>query len=106
MIFVDFFYKLKGDDDELNGEYEERNINRGSEKKDQLKLNAQQKKDAKTRAKKRLEEIEKQLVIARSNYLQLGGSLEDTLDNQLKSEQAKMKYCASFFYLLNFSSRL
>ena len=60
-------------------------------KKGEIQLSSQQKKDAKGRAKKRLEEIEKQLVIARSNYLQLGGRMEDTLDSQLKSDQARLK---------------
>lgn len=40
-------------------------------------LSSEQKKDAKERARKRLEEIEKQLVIAKSNFVQLGGRLED-----------------------------
>jgi hypothetical protein len=54
-------------------------------------LSGEQKKEAKARAKKRLEETNRQLVIARSNYLQLGGRLEDTLDQELRGEQAKLK---------------
>lgn len=61
------------------------------DKSDQVVLSSHQKKDAKERAKSRLVEIEKQLIIARSNYLQLGGRVEDTIDEQLKSEQAKLK---------------
>ena len=45
-------------------------------------LGSQQKKEAKARAKKRLEEVEKQVNIARSNYLQLGGKLEDMINEE------------------------
>lgn len=58
---------------------------------DGIQLSAQQKKDAKSRAKKRLEEIEKQLVIAKSNYLQLGGRLEEMSNNEYRNEQNKIK---------------
>ncbi len=54
-------------------------------------LNGQQKKDAKLRAKKRLQEMEKHVLIARSNYLQLGGKLEDVLPDETKNEHAVMK---------------
>ncbi len=54
-------------------------------------LSSQQKKDAKLRAKKRLQEIEKHVLIARSNYLQLGGRLEDVLPDETKQEHAVLK---------------
>jgi len=54
-------------------------------------LTAQQKKEAKSRARKRFEEIEKQLNIARSNYIQLGGRLEDAFSNEFKNEQTMVK---------------
>lgn len=56
-------------------------------------LSSQQKKDAKTRAKSRLEEIEKQLTIAQSNYVQLGGRLEDVAvnKNEIIEEQNTIK---------------
>jgi hypothetical protein len=46
---------------------------------------------AKSRAKKRLEEIEKQINIARSNYIQLGGKLDEAFSNEFKSEQNTIK---------------
>jgi hypothetical protein len=75
-------------DDELK--VEKRYIQRPGQK-DQIILSNEQKKEAKARAKKRLEDTNRQLVIARSNYLQLGGRMEDTLDQELRIEQAKMK---------------
>lgn len=56
---------------------DERTVISHSESKDTLLLSSKQKKDAKSRAQIRLEEVEKQLVIAKSNYIQLGGRLED-----------------------------
>ena len=62
-----------------------------TESKEPLLLCVQQKKDAKARAHKRLIEIEKQILVARSNYLQLGGRLEDAFTDEAKHEQALMK---------------
>ena len=50
------------------------------------------KKDAKKRARKRVEEMEKQLSIAKSNYLQLGGRPEDiSSKSEINEEQHTMK---------------
>lgn len=50
------------------------------------------KKDAKKRARKRVEEMEKQLSIAKSNYLQLGGRPEDiSSKSEITEEQHTMK---------------
>lgn len=84
---------FKGSDDE--GAYEKSDLNSHTETKDPIMLTAQQKKEAKARAKKRLEEIEKQVVIAKSNYIQLGGKLEDT-NNEYHNEQKAIKYKKSF----------
>ena len=35
--------------------------------------------------------MEKQIAIARSNYLQVGGRLEDTLNKEFKNEQNQLK---------------
>jgi len=71
--------------------YEKEDLNSHTESKDSIQLSAQQKKEAKSRAKKRLEDMEKQIAIARSNYLQLGGRLEDTLNKEFKNEQIQLK---------------
>ena len=71
--------------------YEKEDLNSHTESKDSIQLSAQQKKEAKSRAKKRLEDMEKQIAIARSNYLQLGGRLEDTLNKEFKNEQNQLK---------------
>jgi hypothetical protein len=72
--------------------YERDNAYRtNSESTELTMLNGQQKKDAKLRAKKRLQEMEKHVLIARSNYLQLGGKLEDVLPDETKNEHAVMK---------------
>ena len=73
------------------GGYEKEDLNAHTESKDAIQLSSQQKKDAKSRAKKRLEDMEKQIAIARSNYLQLGGRLEDTLNKEFKNEQNQLK---------------
>ncbi|CAF0768172.1 unnamed protein product [Brachionus calyciflorus] len=78
------------DDEHYHG-HTKTDLNPYSESKDSVQLNAQQKKDAKSRAKKRLEEMEKQLVIAKSNYLQLGGKLEDISNNEYRNEQNTIK---------------
>ena len=78
-----------GSDDEYS--YEKTDLNGHTESKDQIMLSSQQKKEAKTRAKQRVIDCEKQLTIAKSNYIQLGGRLEDTEREELKSEQLPMK---------------
>lgn len=80
---------LSDDEEYQNGE--KIDLTFKGESGDGIQLNAQQKKDAKSRARKRLEEIEKQLVIAKSNYLQLGGKLEDVSNNEYRNEQKKIK---------------
>jgi len=77
--------------------YEKEDLNSHTESKDSIQLSAQQKKEAKSRAKKRLEDMEKQIAIARSNYLQLGGRLEDTLNKEFKNEQIQLKLVVFFF---------
>lgn len=62
-----------------------------SESKEPILLSTQQKKDAKSRARRRLEDIEKQVLVARSNYLQLGGRLEDALTDEARQEHSVMK---------------
>ena len=78
-----------GSDDEYS--YEKTDLNGHTESKDQIMLSSQQKKEAKARAKQRVIDCEKQLTIAKSNYIQLGGRLEDTEREELKSEQLTMK---------------
>jgi hypothetical protein len=77
----------------MDDEYYERDnaYRTNSESTELTMLNGQQKKDAKLRAKKRLQEMEKHVLIARSNYLQLGGKLEDVLPDETKNEHAVMK---------------
>lgn len=64
-------------------------FNYHSESKEAIVLSSDQKKGAKERAKKRLEEMEKQLVIAKSNYIQLGGRLEEISINQNYVDEQK-----------------
>jgi ankyrin repeat domain-containing protein 42 len=71
--------------------YEKSDMNAHTEAKDPIMLSTQQKKEAKARARKRLEDIDKQLTIARSNYLQLGGRLEDVINNEMRNEQLTIK---------------
>lgn len=78
-------------DDEEGQSADRTDLNFNGESRDGIQLSVQQKKDAKSRAKKRLEEIEKQLVIAKSNYIQLGGRLEDISNNEYRNEQNKIK---------------
>jgi ankyrin repeat domain-containing protein 42 len=78
-------------DDEDANEYYRKETTTNSEAKDPILLSGQQKKEAKSRAKKRLEEIEKQINIARSNYIQLGGKLDEAFSNEFKSEQNTIK---------------
>ncbi len=79
------------DDDSSGNHLRENSYDTNTESKEPLLLSHQQKKDAKSRARRRLEEIEKQVLIARSNYLQLGGKLEEVLPDQTKNEHAVMK---------------
>jgi ankyrin repeat domain-containing protein 42 len=74
--------------------YERSDLNSHTESRDTVLLSSQQKKDAKSRAKKRLEEMEKQLVIAKSNYIQLGGRLEEisVTNVDFNNEQHTIKY--------------
>ena len=88
MACVKLLESEAGDDDAA---YEKEDLNSHTESKDSIQLSSQQKKDAKSRAKKRLEDMEKQIAIARSNYLQLGGRLEDTLNKEFKNEQIQLK---------------
>ena len=92
-----------GSEDEMA--YEKEDLNSHTESKDPIHLSSQQKKEAKSRAKKRLEDMEKQIAIARSNYIQLGGRLEDTLSNEFKKEQNQLKYCYFCLDLLFFLDR-
>lgn len=79
------------DDSNENTYYRENTHDSNTESKEPLLLSNQQKRDAKSRARKRLEDIEKQVLIARSNYLQLGGKLEDVLPDETRNEHAVMK---------------
>ncbi|RNA14408.1 ankyrin repeat domain-containing 42 [Brachionus plicatilis] len=80
---------LSDEEDYQGGE--KTDLNFKGESRDGIQLSSQNKKDAKSRAKRRLEEVEKQLVIAKSNYLQLGGRLEDVSNNEYRDEQNKIK---------------
>ena len=60
----------ESDDNEERDDYYKMEM---TESKEPLLLNVQQKKDAKTRAHKRLIDIEKQVIVARSNYWQFCG---------------------------------
>jgi ankyrin repeat domain-containing protein 42 len=81
---------LKMIDTELGSE-EEYNHDEDGEAVDSIILTAQQKKEAMGRARKRLNECERQLLIARSNYVQLGGKIDETIVSGYKSEQATVK---------------
>ena len=85
------FFCFKADDSNENTYYRENTHDSNTESKEPLLLSNQQKRDAKSRARKRLEDIEKQVLIARSNYLQLGGKLEDVLPDETRNEHAVMK---------------
>ena len=71
--------------------YEKSDLNSHTESKDPINLSSQQKHEARCRAKKRLEESEKQFNIARSNYIQLGGKMNDTLNDELREEYLIIK---------------
>jgi ankyrin repeat domain-containing protein 42 len=73
----------------LHARDEEGNLN--AEAKDGVMLTVQQKKEAMERARTRLNECERQLLIARSNYVQLGGKIDETMVSGYRSEQAKVK---------------
>jgi ankyrin repeat domain-containing protein 42 len=72
--------------------YEMLDINNHTESRESsILLSTEQKKDAKSRARKKLEEVEKHLVIARSNYIQLGGRLEDISNHEYANEQKSIR---------------
>ena len=98
MACVKLLESESASDEEMG--YEKEDLNAHTESKDSIQLTTQQKKEAKSRAKKRLEDMEKQIAIARSNYLQLGGRLEDTLNKEFKNEQIQLKYI--FYFLRKF----
>jgi hypothetical protein len=79
-----------GDNDE-DSAYLRHDMNGHTETKDPILLSAQQKKEAKQRARAKVEEMMKHLSIARNNYIQLGGRLDDALNDEMKVEQATIK---------------
>ena len=81
-------YEVGSDDEDS---YEKADLNGHTEAKDPILLSNQQKKDAKARAKKRVEDCAKQLTIAQSNYLQLGGKLDEAVREEIKTEQLTLK---------------
>lgn len=81
----------ESDDEDSHKHNNNNQTTNNTESTDPILLSTQQKKEAKSRARKRLEEIEKQLNIARSNYIQLGGKLEDAFNNEFKNEQTTIK---------------
>ena len=81
-------YMIETDDEKA---YEKSDLNSHTESKDPINLSSQQKHEARCRAKKRLEESEKQFNIARSNYIQLGGKMNDTLNDELREEYLIIK---------------
>lgn len=83
--------EVETEDDSNENYLRENTYDTNTESKEPLMLSHQQKKDAKSRARRRLEDIEKQVLIARSNYLQLGGKLEEVLPDETKNEHAVMK---------------
>jgi ankyrin repeat domain-containing protein 42 len=83
--------ELGEDDDEYAYERNDLNSHTEAANKDTLHLTAQQKKDAKARARKRMDEADKQLQIARSNYIQLGGKIDETMNSEFRSERNQIK---------------
>ena len=82
---------LGDDDDEYAYERNDLNSHTEAASKDTLHLTAQQKKDAKARARKRMDEADKQLQIARSNFIQLGGKIDETMNSEFRSERHQIK---------------
>ncbi|OCT64248.1 hypothetical protein XELAEV_18045349mg [Xenopus laevis] len=76
-------------DEELNDDdpayFERHGVEGSTDHPDYLNLSESEKKQARERAYKRIKDVEKLMEVAKGNYKQLGGILEE--DNQRKSEQ-------------------
>lgn len=84
---------IDGDDDDKDDPRRSMFMSESKEAESSVQLSGRQRKDAKFRARARLQEIEKQLVIARSNYVQLGGRLEEVVTgrDEFTNEQRTIK---------------
>ncbi|KAG8453080.1 hypothetical protein GDO86_004770 [Hymenochirus boettgeri] len=74
-------------DEDDPGYFERHGVEGSTDHPDYVNLNELEKKQARMRAYKKMKDLEKRTEIAKSNYKQLGGILEE--DNQRKREQKK-----------------
>ncbi|XP_064412906.1 ankyrin repeat domain-containing protein 42 isoform X2 [Latimeria chalumnae] len=80
-------------DDELDKDdpnfFDRHGVEGSTDNQDNLNLSATQKKEARMRAYKKIEELERLLEIAKSNYTQLGGILEEDRKKRKEEKEAE-----------------